>query len=685
MGCGASSSASSASSSAAVYQPSPGASGSPTASSNATNVVQAPQAPPPSSSAAHEPAPAPTTTTSTTSSSLTLRIIAVNDVYELGNLPRLKTAVAQLKTDNTIFVLAGDFLAPSLLSSLDHGRGMVDVLNDCGLQYVCLGNHEQDVAHKHLLQRMDESKFVWINTNAPTLPLEGREPLPEFVTVDVEAKGEARGTHARKVSLLGLNTGDPGLYTDKAWGGVGAKCMAPIVPSARSMREKLAATTDLVIPMTHQVMPLDREMAETCGAEFPLIIGGHDHQPYLETVNGCIITKQGADAALVGVIDVTWLAPEHAGASPTIDVQQLPITNFEPDKSSEELVEKHKHVLKALDEAILCEVPQSVPLNSKGIRLAQTTMGSLICTSVREALFADCAIINAGNIRGNTTYGDNHHYLTYSDLKAEVPFDSPVAVVNLPGAVLQEVVAFTRQFALHDPPVEKGCFVQLDDKMSWDGSTNTLTAVAGGPFDPERIYKTVVLYQVAYNGIDGVTPLANYVSEHLKTMDDPTLLQHSDSAHGMKQILVEHFARAVWWQIVKDSGFDDIDEDGSGTISRKELEAAIFKRHGVSMGNLVLDNLMALADTNGDGNIDRGELLRACFLSSSMFYNADEDMDSHVTKEEAHKMFQKIMTSSYDPKVVDDLFTAADSDGSGTVSMDELHKYATRQDKSVTI
>ena len=60
-------------------------------------------------------------------------------------------------------------------------------------------------------------------------------------------------------------------------------------------------------------------------------------------------------------------------------------------------------------------------------------------------------------------------------------------------------------------------------------------------------------------------------------------------------------------------------------------------------------------------------------------------MGSHVTKEEAHKMFQKIMTSSYDPKVVDDLFTAADSDGSGTVSMDELHKYATRQDKSVTI
>ena len=61
-----------------------------------------------------------------------------------------------------------------------------------------------------------------------------------------------------------------------------------------------------MLPMTHQVMPLDREMANECGADFPVIIGGHDHQPYLQTVNGCVVTKQGADATIIGVVDLTW-------------------------------------------------------------------------------------------------------------------------------------------------------------------------------------------------------------------------------------------------------------------------------------------------------------------------------------------------------------------------------------------
>ena len=81
-----------------------------------------------------------------------LRIIQINDVYELDNFPRLKTLIDQHqhtlpynnsncenddegpdstddRPDVCITVCAGDFLSPSLLSSLDKGRGMVDILN----------------------------------------------------------------------------------------------------------------------------------------------------------------------------------------------------------------------------------------------------------------------------------------------------------------------------------------------------------------------------------------------------------------------------------------------------------------------------------------------------------------------------------------------------------------------------
>jgi 5'-nucleotidase len=59
-----------------------------------------------------------------------LRIIAVNDVYKLDNFSRLRTLIQKqsIGFDNVVTTLAGDFLAPSLLSSIDHGRGMVSIM-----------------------------------------------------------------------------------------------------------------------------------------------------------------------------------------------------------------------------------------------------------------------------------------------------------------------------------------------------------------------------------------------------------------------------------------------------------------------------------------------------------------------------------------------------------------------------
>jgi 2',3'-cyclic-nucleotide 2'-phosphodiesterase (5'-nucleotidase family) len=80
----------------------------------------------------------------------------------LENFPHFKSLVDSSKDgpDKVLVILAGDFLAPSLLSSLDKGRGIVDCMNECGITHVCLGNHETDVPMKDLAQRiMIDSKF----------------------------------------------------------------------------------------------------------------------------------------------------------------------------------------------------------------------------------------------------------------------------------------------------------------------------------------------------------------------------------------------------------------------------------------------------------------------------------------------------------------------------------------------
>jgi predicted MPP superfamily phosphohydrolase len=72
-----------------------------------------------------------------------LRIVALNDVYELTNLPKLQTFLTRVRPD--AIILAGDFLSPSTLSSVDGGKGMISTLRSIGLTHCCLGNHEADL------------------------------------------------------------------------------------------------------------------------------------------------------------------------------------------------------------------------------------------------------------------------------------------------------------------------------------------------------------------------------------------------------------------------------------------------------------------------------------------------------------------------------------------------------------
>jgi len=73
--------------------------------------------------------------------------------------------VMEDENPNTVFVLGGDFLSPSVESTFLHGAQMVAALNAIGLDYATLGNHEFDFGPAVLVERMNESKFRWLSAN----------------------------------------------------------------------------------------------------------------------------------------------------------------------------------------------------------------------------------------------------------------------------------------------------------------------------------------------------------------------------------------------------------------------------------------------------------------------------------------------------------------------------------------
>jgi len=102
-----------------------------------------------------------------------VQLLLVNDVYQLdpvegrGGLARVATLVRALRreTPNTLFVLGGDTLSPSVFSTLFQGHQMIEAWNLLGLDAAVLGNHEFDFGPAVLRQRMAESRFPWLGAN----------------------------------------------------------------------------------------------------------------------------------------------------------------------------------------------------------------------------------------------------------------------------------------------------------------------------------------------------------------------------------------------------------------------------------------------------------------------------------------------------------------------------------------
>src|SRR5882672_3343636 len=102
-------------------------------------------------------------------------LLQVNDVYQFapvelgarGGLARVSTLKKEIEKQapNTIFLLSGDTISPSVESITYKGAQMIDAWNTAGLDYSTFGNHEFDFGPDVLRQRMKESRFKWIAAN----------------------------------------------------------------------------------------------------------------------------------------------------------------------------------------------------------------------------------------------------------------------------------------------------------------------------------------------------------------------------------------------------------------------------------------------------------------------------------------------------------------------------------------
>ncbi len=507
-----------------------------------------------------------------------LRIVAVNDVYSLENLPRLRTLVERARTvdpaDELLVTVSGDFLSPSILSSLDAGRGMVDCLNGVGVTHVTFGNHEDDLEHDQLLARIAELEATWLATNVRGLASD----LPAT---------EVRDVAGVKVGLLGVVMTDASVYRRTPFGGSEVR---PAIDAALAAAEKLVADHGcaFVLPLTHQFVQDDRALARAAreaALPFPVILGGHEHQPVREEAHGTWILKAGTEATCAFVVDI------EVGANGRVQttIRREELGSHPEDTSVRARVDVHMRRVRELEKATLLALPPGVVLSSVGTRSQQTSVGALLCSRIRDVLGAEACLFNGGGIRASRTYRDR---FTYGDLKAEVPFDNEIVVARIPGRVIAESVASSRLRA----PAEHGGFLQVDDRIETDASGLVVTHVAGAPLDPDRDYR-VALVRNLFFGLDGIEPLMRFA------IDEPERIPDSDSGRDVRLVLVDAFSIALWKQL---GGFDAVDADHDDRVTASEVVTALA-RITQNPSPVTAELIVHALDTNGDKVISRQE------------------------------------------------------------------------------
>jgi 2',3'-cyclic-nucleotide 2'-phosphodiesterase (5'-nucleotidase family) len=507
-----------------------------------------------------------------------LRIVAINDVYSLENLPRLATLIERERcvdpADSLLVTVAGDFLSPSLLSSLDAGRGMVDCMNALGVTHASLGNHEDDLAPEELLARLGELSATVLATNVRGLS-------SSLTSSDVIEVGGVR------VGMLGVVMTDPSVYRRAPFGGNDVR--SPI-PSALAEAQRLIGREEcaFVVPLTHQFVHDDRALARAqrdAGAPFPVILGGHEHQPVRADEGGTWIVKAGSDAANAVVVDLEL----DLDGDVDVRVRLEPVSAHEEDPALRARVDAHMARVRELETATLLSLEPGAELSSIGTRSRQTSLGALLCRRIRDCVGAELCLFNGGGIRASRAYEGR---FTYGDLRREVPFDNEIVVARIPGRVVRDAVAASRAHA----PAEHGGFLQVDDAVTVDATGLVVTHVRGEALDPARDYR-VALVRNLFFGLDGIEPLVRFATE------SPDRVPDEGSGRDVRVVLVDAFSVALWKQL---GGFDAVDTNHDERVSAADVADALV-RITRSASAVTADLIVHALDTNGDKLISREE------------------------------------------------------------------------------
>ena len=449
---------------------------------------------------------------------ITVTFVQTNDIDRMeaidgrGGFAKLAAVVnAEKAKGPALFIHSGDTISPSLLSGLDKGVHIIDILNQMGVVMMVPGNHEFDFGPEVFRARMAEATFPILSSN-----MTEADGSPLANTIDTKIL-EIEGI---KFGFYGLTTEDTVVVSSP-----GDIAIAPAVEvgiaKAAALRE---AGADIVVGVMHTPFVADIALATADAAD--LILTGHDEH-LLAYYNGrTAMTESEAQANYVVVTELHITKEQKDDGSIDIDWRPdfriIDTVNVEPDPAIAAVVKTYTD---QLDKELQTEIgTTATPLDSRRVvvRGGEAAIGNLIADAMREAVGAEIGLTNGGGIRADREY-EAGTTLTRGDILAELPFGNKTVKLELTGAdiraALENGFSQVENGAGRFPQVS-GLTVEYNPGRP-AGERVTSVMVGDAPLDDARTYTLATNDYIARGG-DGYTAFGN--AKMLITPIDATLM-----------------------------------------------------------------------------------------------------------------------------------------------------------------
>lgn len=431
---------------------------------------------------------------------LEMLFILINDVYEIaplsggksGGIARVATIRKQYTqlNPNTLLVVAGDFVSPSVFNSLKYndtpirGRQMIESLNAAGVDLAVFGNHEFDITEKELQNRLNESNFQWVASNTFHLVNGSKtafRKLQDGISTVIPSSyimqvRDADGTTI-KIGFMGItlpfNKASYVSYSDP-------------LATAKKIYASLKDSCDAIVAITHQALKDDIELAKQLPG-LALILGGHEHDMRLEKIGNVFIAKAHANAKSAFIIKLMIDKKKKSfNVSPELKIldESVALDNAAGlvVKKWMDIGDSNYNSLGFDSKQILISVGDTLDGRENQVRSGSTNLTRLIAASMLDACpNADLAIYNAGSIRVDDLLPPP---VSQYDIIRTLPFGGAIRETQMKGRLLLKVLdAGTSNVGsggfLHYWPV------QLD-------TVTKLWTLNNQPIEGDRIYRVAI-------------------------------------------------------------------------------------------------------------------------------------------------------------------------------------------------